>query len=124
MSINAEYIEEEVSRGQQYFLVLLQRGPRERNNAEVLKDFQQRHLQHIFKLRRLGKLVLNGPTLVDSDLRGICIYNLSTAEEVQRCVKSDPMVEAGFLIPEVYPWLGLPGDLLPLRPNHLAHARK
>jgi uncharacterized protein YciI len=111
--ITADYISREVARGKQYFLVLLHRGPRERNDATLLGELQHKHLQHMFALREAGKLVLNGPCLTDDNLRGICIFAISSPQEVTRFVSADPMVEAGFLEPEIFPWMGLPGDHLP-----------
>ena len=112
MAITPEFIADEVARGKHYFLVLLMRGPRERNDSDLLKDMQQQHLQHMFALRQDGKLLLNGPTLIDSKLRGICIFNGDSEDEVQSYVRADPMVAAGFLSPKIYPWMGLPGDVL------------
>ena len=111
--ITADYISREVARGKQYFLVLLYRGPSERNDAAILGELQHKHLQHMFALREAGKLVLNGPCLADDNLRGICIFAVSTPQEVNGYVSADPMVAAGFLKPEIYPWMGLPGDNLP-----------
>lgn len=109
----SEFISSEVARGRNYHLVVLQKGPRDRSDKELLAQFQTAHLEHIFGLRREGKLVLSGPCLIDSRLRGICIFNLSDTLEVKQLVEADPMVQAGFLVGEIYPWMGLPGDALP-----------
>ena len=111
--ITADHVSREVARGKEYFLVLLHRGPRERNDPALLEEIQYKHLQHLFALREAGKLVVNGPCLNDAQLRGICIFAVSTPGEVNRYVAADPMIKAGFLTPEIYPWMGLPGDALP-----------
>jgi len=111
--ITPEYIAQEVARAKPYHLVVLSRGPADRSDPDRLDAFQLKHLQHLFTLRRSGKLVLNGPSLADSTLRGISIFAASSIEEVQACVANDPMVMAGYLTAEIYPWLGLPGDRLP-----------
>ncbi len=111
--ITPEFIKQEVARAKNYVLVLLLRGPRERDDQKLLDDLQQKHLEHMFALRQAGKLVLNGPSLIDSEFRGLCIFNAASVEEVQGYVENDPLVKAGFLLAEVYPWMGLPGDQLP-----------
>jgi uncharacterized protein YciI len=112
-SITPEFIEQEVARAKNYVLVLLMRGPRERNNQTELDDLQLKHLQHMFALRQEGKLILNGPSLIDTDFRGLCIFNVTDVDEARRWVDADPMVQAGYLTAQVYPWMGLPGDRLP-----------
>lgn len=89
--------------------------PAERNKvrAALLDELQMKHLQHLFKLRALGKLILQGPLLVDGQLRGIGIFNAASQEEVQEYMNADPFVKARYLIVEIYPWMGLPGDKLP-----------
>lgn len=111
--VSPELIAREVERAKSYFLVLLMRGPRERNDQALLDDLQLKHLQHLFALRQAGKLVLNGPSLADSRFRGLSIFDVASLEEVQGYVDADPLVQAGFLVAEIYPWMGLPGDRLP-----------
>jgi uncharacterized protein YciI len=111
--ITPEFISREVARAKTYFLVVYKRGPRERDDQEILDDLQLKHLQHMFALRQTGKLVLNGPSQIDSEFRGLCIFNVSSIEEVGRYVNEDPLVVADFLVAEIYPWMGLPGDQLP-----------
>ncbi len=112
-AVTAEFISREVARAKTYVLVVLRLGPRERDDQELLDDLQLKHLEHLFALRQAGKLVLNGPSLIDSELRGICIFDVAEVEEVRSFVGRDPLVEAGFLVAEIYPWMGLPGDQLP-----------
>jgi uncharacterized protein YciI len=111
--ITRDFIHNEVGRARTYFLVLLYLGDHERDNKEELDQLQFEHLTHMFRLREQGKLVLNGPLLKDDKLRGICIYNCETIEEVETHSAADPMVKAGYLKAEISPWLGLPGDTLP-----------
>ena len=111
--ITSDFIHNEVARAQKYFLVLLYLGESERDNQDELDRLQFEHLAHMCRLRQQGKLVLNGPLLKDDRLRGICIYNCETIEEVETHVGSDPMVKAGYLKADIFPWMGLPGDRLP-----------
>lgn len=77
-----------------------------------MEALQQEHLRHLFALRHAGKLVVSGPSLLDGESRSRCIFNPSI-DEVHTHVREDPLVRAGFLVAEVYPWMGLPGDRLP-----------
>lgn len=113
MTITPEFIASEIARGKTYYLVLLMLGPTKRVDASLLSELQSRHLEHMFSLRQEGTLVLNGPSLLDSNFRGICIFHAPSLEEVRRHVDADPLVQAGFLNAEIHPWMGLPGDALP-----------
>ncbi len=109
--ITEDYVNEQVSKGKPYFLVLLKRGPGyDRMSGQKL---QMEHLQRLFRLRQEGKISLTGPVTDDADIRGIEICNLSDIEEVKKLTESDPAVKVGRLIYEVHPWFGIPGDTLP-----------
>jgi uncharacterized protein YciI len=112
-SVTVDFIKQEIARAKTYYLVFLKLGPAERKDKALLNELQMKHLQHLFKLRALGKLVLQGPLLVDSQLRGIGIFNAASQEEVREYMNADPLVKAGYLTVEIYPWMGLPGDKLP-----------
>ena len=105
-----EYIEQEVARGKNYFLVLLLRTGKPRTDEAELDRLQAQHLHHLFGLRRAGKLLVNGPVVDNSALRGVSIYDAATREEVQRYVDDDPLIRAGYLAAEIHPWMGMPGD--------------
>ncbi len=112
-SVTVDYIKQQIARAKTYYLVFLKLGPAERKDKALLDELQMKHLQYLFKLRALGKLVLQGPLLVDGQLRGIGIFNAASQEEVQEYMNADPFVKAGYLTVEIYPWMGLPGDKLP-----------
>jgi uncharacterized protein YciI len=69
-------------------------------------------LRYLFKLRVEKKLILNGPLLGESDIRGICIYDLTDLNEVINLTEEDPAVKSGRLSYEIHEWFGLPGDRL------------
>ena len=71
------------------------------------------HLRHLFSLRAEGKLVINGPMMNDSELRGIGIFDINNREEVKKLLDANPAVKAGRLRYEIHPWFGIPGDALP-----------
>lgn len=67
----------------------------------------------MFELRKRGILLINGPVIDDPVLKGVSIFDTTDLEEVRRLSESDPAVQAGRLVFELYPWFGIPGDGLP-----------
>jgi uncharacterized protein YciI len=109
IAITEEFIKQKVSKGKQYCLLVYKKGP---NYCSTNDSIQMAHLQHLFRLREERKLLLNGPVVDDSDIRGIGLFSLTDKNEVKQLVDADPAVESGRLIFELYPWFGLPGDTL------------
>lgn len=107
-----ETIYAQIVHGKTYFLVLLYRGPADRSNEKELEALQKQHLQYLFRLRLQKKLLLNGPTLDDVELRDICIFQSKDVEEVRLFIEADPLVASGYLTYEMHPWMGMPGDTL------------
>jgi uncharacterized protein YciI len=91
-----------------YTLVFLRKGPASRSDVARNERLQLEHLQHLAKLQILGKLVLNGPTLVEHDILGVSVY-ATELEEARALAEADPKVKAGFLIVEAIPWMAVPG---------------
>jgi len=70
---------------------------------------QRRHLAHLAGLQKQGKLLLAGPFLDGTGLRGICLYTVETVEEARALGERDPAVQAGRLRFEYHPWYGAKG---------------
>lgn len=111
--ITNRYVQKEITRGKQYFLVLLKRGSNTSLDSATVAKNQENHLIYLFTLKREGKLPLFGPLLDSDDLRGICLFNVPTKAEVAKLLDADPHVKSGRLTYEIYQWFGLPGDTLP-----------
>ncbi len=94
---------------QQYFIVLLKRGPIHSQNEEEAEMLQQEHEAHLSKMYQLGYTDISGPIANNGNLRGISIYNVPTLKMADSLAHADPMVKSGRLEAEVYPWWAAKG---------------
>jgi uncharacterized protein YciI len=90
-----------------YTLVFLHQGPASREDEALNERLHLEHLQHLTKLQLLGKLVLNGPTLIEHDISGVSIY-AAELDEARALAEADPKVKAGYLVVEAIPWIAVP----------------
>jgi len=95
-----------------YYLVYLKKGPNRNQDSVTTAKLQEQHMAHLTKMAESGKMDICGPLLDDGDVRGICIYNVTTKEEAIKLANEDPMVKAGRLIVEVHPFYSAKGATL------------
>jgi uncharacterized protein YciI len=90
-----------------YFVVLLTRPSNApRLTKEDYEKLQEKRLVNIRKLTAEQKLVIEGPCMDDSPLRGILVFRTDSAAQALEWASSDPAVEAGDLDAEAHgPWL-------------------
>lgn len=110
VSSSFEQVMKKVISRKQYFLVYLKTGPNQTEDEKTNNEIQKNHLLYLFKLRDEDKMPIFGSLFDESDIKGICIYNVATQEEALKLASNDPAVKSGRFVVEVHPWLGLPGD--------------
>lgn len=110
--ITNDYIEDQISRGKKYTLVIKKAGPIRDQSEKEVKEIQEAHLKHLFTLKEKGILLINGPVLNHPEIKGIGIYHSCDKDEVFDLASQDPAVKAGRLVVEVYEWFGIPGAAL------------
>ena len=89
-----------------YVMAFLKVGPNRDQDSATAAQIQRAHLDNINRLVAEKKMIVAGPFLDDTDIRGIFIFNVSTIEEAEALTLTDPAVKAGRLIMELHPWYG------------------
>jgi uncharacterized protein YciI len=89
-----------------YVMGFLKRGPTKETDSTARDKIFHAHLQNIVRLMNEGKIVLAGPYLDDTDLRGVFVFNVATVDEARQLCDTDPAVKGGYLIAEFHPWYG------------------
>ncbi|WP_341902895.1 YciI family protein [Fluviicola taffensis] len=89
-----------------YVIAFLKKGPNQDQSEEEVRRLQRAHMDNIGKLAEQRKLVVAGPFMDDTELRGIYIFDVETVEEAEELTKTDPAIKAGRLVMELHPWYG------------------
>ena len=91
-----------------YVFATLLTGP----NDAIITDADERgelfkgHFANMGRLAKAGKLVLAGPFVEGTPKRGLFIFNVTTIEEAQALVQSDPSIAAGIFQVEFTKYYG------------------
>lgn len=89
-----------------YVMAFLKKGPNQDQSPEEVQRLQRAHMENIGKLAEQRKLVVAGPFMDDTELRGVYIFDVETIEEAEELTKTDPAIKAGRLVMELHPWYG------------------
>jgi len=89
-----------------YVVALLKAGPNRNQDSATAANLLAAHLANIQRLAKEGKLVIAGPFMDDTDLKGIYVFNVQSVEEAKALTETDPAIKAGRLVMELHPWYG------------------
>ena len=89
-----------------YVMAFLKRGPNRPSDQQKSEELQRAHMENIGRMADARKLVVAGPFLDNSDLRGIYIFNVTSIEEAEELTNTDPAIIYGSLVMELKEWYG------------------
>ncbi len=93
----------------QYVFCILKTGPKdvEITDKKTRDEIFAGHMANINKLANEGKLALAGPFgKNDRTYRGLFIFAVTSVEEAQKLVETDPVIKSGMMVAELTPWYG------------------
>ena len=89
-----------------YVMAFLKRGPNQSLDSLAAANLQIAHLDNIKRLASEDKLVVAGPFLDYTDVRGIYIFAVATVAAAEALTATDAAIQAGTLTMELHPWYG------------------
>jgi uncharacterized protein YciI len=90
-----------------YILVILKTGTNTTTEKTERDSLFRGHLDNIGRLVELNKLIVAGPLgKNDKTYRGIFILNVTSFEEANQLLETDPAVKEKLLEAELYEWYG------------------
>jgi uncharacterized protein len=106
-----------------FVMAFLKAGPHRDQDAATAAELQRGHMETISRLAEEGKLILAGPFLADTELRGLYLFAVETVEEARLLTETDPAVQAGRLAMDLVPWYGS-AALMTVNDTHRLIARR
>ncbi len=98
---------------QQYWFVMLLKGPNRSHDSATSAKIQKGHMANINRLYYEGKLKVAGPFGDNGNWSGIFIFDAAAAgcktkDDMEKLLQSDPTVASGRLICDIRPWYTAP----------------
>ena len=94
---------------EQYTMALMNRTEKWAASP-ALQELVKQHHGYLGKLVEQGSLAVAGPLGDGGELGGIAIYRVGV-EQAAKLAQEDPLVKAGYLKPELHPWITARGVL-------------
>jgi len=88
----------------QFQMVLLKRGPNWTAANSASSETRNRHHSFFEELITSGKAVIGGPVTEESELVGLYVLRVKTADEAKAVAAEDPLVKGGYVTAEIHPW--------------------
>lgn len=85
------------------YFAFLNGGPA-RPDPATAERLQNDHMAYMTERNKAGQLILAGPFVRGGSRAGLVVYRAASADEAKRLAEGDPMVRAGRLAVEMYPW--------------------
>jgi len=90
-----------------YILVILKTGSNKTEDKAIRDSLFAGHMDNIGRLAKLGKLVVAGPLgKNEQSYRGIFILNVTTLEEANELLLTDPAIKEKIFATDLYKWYG------------------
>ncbi|MEO8231561.1 MAG: YciI family protein [Ignavibacteriota bacterium] len=90
-----------------YIFVMLKTGSNTTNDKAFKDSCFTGHMNNINRLVDEGKLIVAGPLgKNDNSYRGIFILDVTTIEEAEELVQTDPAINSNLLAADLYEWYG------------------
>jgi len=89
-----------------YVIAFLKAGPNRNQDSATAAKLQAAHMANIVRMAEKGELVVAGPFLDNTEIKGIYIFNVESIEKAKQLTETDPAIQAGRLIMELHPWYG------------------
>jgi myo-inositol-1(or 4)-monophosphatase len=93
----------------QYVVAFLYKGPNPVEDPEESKKMMKGHLANIQRLHDEGKIILAGPYLSKTDLRGYFLFDTDSVDAAQAWCDTDPAISAGVFRVDLHPWYSAKG---------------
>ena len=90
-----------------YVFVILKSGDNKSTDKEIRNKSFRGHMENIGRLVKEDKLILGKKKKKnDKDYRGLFLLNVTTVNEAEELLSTDPAISAGYLSYEMTPWYG------------------